>query len=371
MTFPKVSIFWLSKDFCQLSTLEILKEVTGNALRHSHRSELFCPGLNKVDRVEEGPKGMYLRLSCSLGHSDRGRCLEFYQSLRSNVIAEATEAHVKYSDKQLSHAQAGCVGFPLLPSWLDFLARPPGWLSGIRQLTPCVLCYWMVLVLLEVSWQRRISTARLNTSAKNRDLSAAAICDLWLLQCCNSTIKKLTCDGFKGLDMHPVNACPVSSDFLLVLNTLMSCSPWVASLCPSRRTDRHHSHRLLLVCATCHKPREKQPSLICRALFLIFSPCPSFSIPGLILLLWWCTGDVSDLMQAASWRLGKIMLLSMAWVWLRAVGRRRGKVSYVRRQICGRWICGSQSWHESNCEINAIPAGLSIWSAQLQETLTG
>lgn len=61
---------------------------------------------------------------------------------------------------------------------------------------------------------------------------------------------------------------PCPQPFLLVPNMLVSCSSWVASLSPRSGTDRCHSR------AACHQLREKQPSLICRALFHIFFPLP-------------------------------------------------------------------------------------------------
>ena len=73
--FPKMSIFWLWKDSCELCTLGTLEEKKKGAASQAQQLLQglwsFCPGLNNVDGIGEGPREMYLSLSCILGHWQR------------------------------------------------------------------------------------------------------------------------------------------------------------------------------------------------------------------------------------------------------------------------------------------------------------
>lgn len=102
-----------------------------------------------------------------------------------------------------------------------------------------------------------------------------------------------------------------------------------ASLCPNSGRAGHHSHPYLLDYAAWYQPRQKQLSLICRALSHIFSIAPH--IPRRA----WshCYGDAHVMCLTSCMLLleAKGNSAPAPWAGLTwGLGRRGGKVSYVR-----------------------------------------
>lgn len=254
-------------------------------------------------------------------------------------------------------------GFPHQATWVALRD------SGTRQLVRCVLCYWLELVLLEMPQQRRVPAARLKY--RRKEWRPQCCCDLgsWtdaVLQFSDKDAKVWQAQGARYTASQCLS-CVLSLSSWSWICTWGAAPGWPFSAPAVAQTDV-----IPTGCSWSALPGTSwggsSHPLSAEPVSLIFFPLPLIfrHLVAMVMhrqCIW--------LDARCFWSLGKTMLLSTAWVQLGAVGRRGGKVSYVRRDICRRWVCGSHSWHENNCKISAIPAEPSIWSAWLQKTLTG